>query len=62
MHGQFDDLSARIARLGPPTTTADTTVAAGDRLGLSQALDATASTLARLATRLTPYGTAGGRS
>ena len=62
VHGQFDDLSARIARLGPPTTTADTTVAAGDRLGLSQALDATASTLARLATRLTPYGTAGGRS
>ena len=62
VHGQFDDLAARIARLGPPTTTADTTVAAGDRLGLSQALDATASTLARLAARLTPYGTAGAPS
>ena len=62
VHGQFVDLGARIARLGPPTTTPDTSVSAPDRLALSRMLDATASTLARLAARLTPYGTAGAPS
>jgi hypothetical protein len=55
-------LEAEIAALGPPRTTPDTSVPPAARLALSRRLDATASTLARLAARLAPYGTAGAPS
>jgi len=59
---QFAALDARTAALGPATGTPDGTVPAASRLALSQQADATASTLARLAAALTPYGTAGAPS
>ena len=57
--GQFDALSGDVDALGPPTTVPDTAVTPAARLALSQELDATATTLARLAAVLTPYGTEG---
>jgi len=60
--GQFATLDALVAALGPPSTTPDTSVTASTRLALSTQLDATASTLAQLSARLTPYGTTGAPS
>ncbi len=59
---QFTTLDGAVAALGPPDTTPDTTVAPAGRLAVSQQLDATATTLARLVARLTPYGTQGSPS
>jgi iron uptake system component EfeO len=60
--GQFAVLDARVAALGDPTSVPDTAVDLGARLALSHELDATASTLARLAATLTPFGTRGAPS
>jgi len=59
---QFATLAFEVAALGPPGSTPDTSVPAGVRLSLSEQLDATASTLARLVATFTPYGTAGSPS
>ncbi len=59
---QFATLGAQVAALGDPSTTPDTSVAPAAHLALSQRLDATASTLARLSARLAPYGTEGAPS
>ena len=56
------DVEAEVTALGPPQTTPDTSVTPAARLAISHELDATASTLARFAARLTPYGTAGAPS
>jgi hypothetical protein len=60
--GQFATLATHLVALGAPATTPDTSVTAAARLALSQQLDATASTLARLTARLAPYGTQGSPS
>ena len=60
--GQFAVLVAAIGALGPPSTTPDTSVDPAARLAVSRQLDATATSLARLAAELTPYGTAGAPS
>jgi iron uptake system component EfeO len=60
--GQFATLATQLVALGAPATTPDTSVTAAARLALSQQLDATASTLARLTARLAPYGTQGSPS
>ncbi len=60
--GQFATLGTQVAALGAPTTTPDTSVTPAARLALSQQLDATASTLARLAGQLAPFGTQGSPS
>jgi len=60
--GQLATLAAGVGALGPPTTTPDTSVSPSARLALSQDLDATATTLARLTAELAPYGTAGAPS
>jgi len=60
--GQFTVLDAEVAGLGDPTTVPDSSVDPGARLALSRQLDATATTLARLAAALTPYGTRGAPS
>lgn len=57
--GQFAVLVAAVGALGPPSTTPDTSVSPVARLAVSRQLDATATSLARLAAELTPYGTAG---
>jgi len=62
VEGQFAALDAQVAALGPPASVPDATVATATRLALSHQFDATASTLARLAALLTPYGTAGAPS
>jgi len=59
---QFATLDAMVEALGSPGATPDTTVTMAARLALSTQLDATASTLAQLSARLTPYGTAGAPS
>ena len=59
MAGQFAALTAAVALLGPPATTPDTSIDAAAQLAVSQQVDATASTVARLAAELAPYGTAG---
>jgi iron uptake system component EfeO len=60
--GQFAGLSGEIAALGPPTAAPDSAVPATGRLVLSQELDATATTLSRLATALAPFTTTGSPS
>jgi hypothetical protein len=60
--GQFATLGTQVAALGAPTTTPDTSVTPAARLALSEQLDATASTLARLAGQLAPFGTQGSPS
>jgi iron uptake system EfeUOB component EfeO/EfeM len=55
-------LEVDVTALGPPRTTPDISVTPAQRLAVSQQLDATASTLARLTAELTPYGTAGAPS
>jgi iron uptake system component EfeO len=57
--GRFSSLDTEVATLGNPTTVPDTAVTAPERLAVSQELDATASTLARLTAALTPFGTSG---
>ncbi len=52
--GQFAGLDAEVAALGPPTSSPDSDIAGPSRLALSQELDATATTLSRLAATLTP--------
>ncbi len=59
---QFTVLDSEVAALGDPTTVPDTTVPPAARLALSQQLDATAGTLARLTATLSPYGTRGAPS
>jgi len=59
---QFAALDTQVAALGPPTSTPDASVTPTARIALSHQLDATASTLARLSARLTPFGTAGAPS
>jgi iron uptake system component EfeO len=60
--GQFVVLVAAVGALGPPSTTPDTSVSPAARLAVSRQLDATATSLARLAYELTPYGTTGAPS
>lgn len=59
---RFTALDAAEHALGDPTTVSDASITAPARLALAEQLDATASTLARLAALLTPYGTRGGTS
>lgn len=57
--GQFATLDAQTAALGSPRQVPEATVPRAARRALSQQLDATASTLARLAAALAPFGTVG---
>jgi iron uptake system EfeUOB component EfeO/EfeM len=62
VEGQFTTLDSRIASLGPANTVPDSSLSTATRLAVSRQLDVTASTLARLAARLTLFGTAGAPS
>jgi iron uptake system EfeUOB component EfeO/EfeM len=59
---QFASLDQLVRALGPPATTPLASVDPSVRLSLSVQLDATASTLAQLSARLTPFGTEGAPS
>jgi iron uptake system component EfeO len=58
----FTSLNAEEHVLGDPASVSDSTVTPAARLALSRQIDATASTLAALTARLTPYGASGGGS
>ncbi|MGA2836151.1 MAG: hypothetical protein ABSF84_06095 [Acidimicrobiales bacterium] len=60
--GQFADLAGEVAALGAPTSVQDSDIPGSIRLALSEELDATATSVARLAAALVPSTPVGARS